>query len=80
MLITTDWSSTALENVELVRTAITPMLGAIHAEQELLEVRPVAVPNRQISRDILNAFAFGVRDAELALRPIYRVLPPSPSR
>jgi len=26
MLMATDWSSTALENVELVRTAITPML------------------------------------------------------
>lgn len=76
----TDWSSTALENVELVRMAITPMLGVIHAEQELLEVRPVTVPNRQVSRDALNAFAFGVRDAELALRPIYRLLPPSPSR
>ena len=40
------WSSTALKDVELVRTAITPMLGVIHAEQELLKVWSPAVSNR----------------------------------
>jgi elongation factor P--beta-lysine ligase len=80
MLMSTHWSSTALKNVELIRTAITPTLRAIHAEQELLEVRSAAVSNGQISRDALNAPAFGVRDTELAFRPTYRLLPPSPSR
>jgi hypothetical protein len=46
MLMTTHWSLTALKNVELVCTAITPMLGVIHAEQELLKVRSPAVSNR----------------------------------
>jgi hypothetical protein len=80
MPMSANWSSTALKNVELVRTAITPMLGVIHAEQELLEVRSAAVSNREVSRDALNAPAFGVRDTELAFRPTYRLLPPSPSR
>jgi hypothetical protein len=80
MLMTTHWSLTALKNVELVCTAITPMLGVIHAEQILLEVRSPAVSNRQISRNALNAPAFGVCDTELAFRPTYRLLPPSPSR
>ena len=78
--MSTHWSSTALKNVELVRTAITPMLGVIHAERVLLEVRPAAVSNGQVSRDALNAPAFGVCDTELAFRPTYRLLPPSPSR
>jgi len=74
------WSSTTLKDVELVRSAITPMLGVVHAEQELLKVRSPAVSNRQISRDALNAPALGIRDTELAFRQAYRLLPPSPSR
>ncbi|QIN63050.1 hypothetical protein SBC1_30690 [Caballeronia sp. SBC1] len=74
------WSSTTLKDVELVRSAITPMLRVIHAEQELLKVRSPAVSNRQVSRNALNAPALGIRDTEFALRPTYRLLPPSPSR
>jgi len=74
------WSSTTLKDVELIRSAITPMLGVIHAEQELLKVRSPAVSNRQISRDALNAPALGIRDTELTFRLTYRLLPPSPSR
>jgi hypothetical protein len=51
MLMSTHWSSTTLKYVELVRTAVTPMLGVIHAEQELLEERSAAVSNREVSRD-----------------------------
>jgi hypothetical protein len=40
------WSPTTLEDIELLRTTITPMLGVIHAEQELLKVRSPAVSNR----------------------------------
>jgi hypothetical protein len=80
MLMSVRGSSTTLKDVELVRSAITTVLGVIHAEQELLKVRSPAVSNRQISRDALNAPAFGVRDTELAFRPTYRLLPPSPSR
>jgi hypothetical protein len=73
-------SSTTLKDVELVRSAITTVLGVIHAEQELLKVRSPAVSNRQISRDALNTPALGIRDTELAFRPTYRLRPPSPSR
>ncbi|CAH2785286.1 MAG: hypothetical protein CBARDCOR_3890 [uncultured Caballeronia sp.] len=73
-------SPTTLEDVELVRPAITPMLGIIHAEQELLKVRSPAVSDRKISRNAMNAPALGICDTELAFRPTYRLLPPSPSR
>lgn len=39
-------SPPALKDVELVRTAITPMLGVIQAEEELLKVRSPALSNR----------------------------------
>jgi hypothetical protein len=78
MLMSIYWSSITLKDVELVRSAITPMLGVIHAEQELFKVRSPAVSNRQISRDALNAPALGIRDTELVFRPTYRLLPPSP--
>ncbi|SOE71310.1 hypothetical protein SAMN05414139_04026 [Burkholderia sp. D7] len=73
-------SPTTLKDVELVRPAIAPMLGVIHAEQELLKVRSPAVSDRKISRNAMNTPALGICNTELAFRPTYRLLPPSPSR
>jgi alkylated DNA nucleotide flippase Atl1 len=46
MPMSVRWSSTTLKDVELVRSAITPMLRVVHAEQELLKVRSPPVSNR----------------------------------
>jgi len=73
-------SPTTLKDVELVRPAITPVLGVIHAEQELLKARSPAISDRKISRNAMNAPALGICNTELAFRPTYRLLAPSPSR